>query len=124
MRIKSLLAVLLLLSTPALAADIDGTWTGTVDSPTGPVEVKYTFKVEMDMLTGSAIGPDGTALPITKGTIDGNKVSFSMSLDFGTGPVTFDYKGELTKDEATRKDKLSLQTSFMDTPISMVLTKS
>jgi hypothetical protein len=35
-----------------------------------------------------------------------------------------DYTGELTKDVTTRKDQLKLQTTFMDTQVDVMLTKS
>ncbi len=118
MNIRALALGLLLVATPAFAADIDGKWTGTVDSPGGAVAINYTFKAEGDTLTGSTSGPDGTALTIKDGKIAGNKVSFTLTLDFGAGPTTFKYTGEVSATE------LKLHTSFMDMPIDMALKKA
>jgi hypothetical protein len=116
--VKYVLALALFASMPLMAADIDGNWKGSMDSPNGPVEMKFTFKMEKDKLTGSTTGPDGNPLPIADGKLAGNKVSFSISVDFGGNPQVIAYTGELVK------DKLNLQMSFMDMPIPIVLTKS
>jgi hypothetical protein len=116
--IRTLALALLLAASPAFAADVDGKWKGMIDTPNGPVEVNYTFKAEGEKLTGSTSAPDGTAIPITDGKIAGNKVSFSLTLDFGGGPVTFNYTGEVSPTE------LKLHTAFMDMPIDFTLKKA
>lgn len=118
MKIKALALGLLLVATPVFAADVDGMWTGSVDTPNGAVPVSYTFKAEGEQLTGSTAAPDGTLLAITNGKIAGNKISFTMTLDFGAGPTTFVYTGEVSG-----KD-LMLHTSFMDMPIDFLLKKT
>jgi hypothetical protein len=116
--IKYVLALVLFASMPVMAADIDGNWKGGIDSPNGSVEMKFTFKMEKDKLTGSMTGPDGTPVPIADGKLAGSQVTFSVSIDFGGNPLVIAYKGELVK------DKLNLQMTFMDMPIAIVLTKS
>jgi hypothetical protein len=117
--IKALaLGLLLAASPPAFAADVDGKWTGSIDTPNGAVEVNYTFKAEESTLTGAAIGPDGSAIPIKDGKISGNKISFTLTVDFGAGPTTFDYTGEVSPTQ------LKLSTSFMDMPIEVTLKKA
>jgi hypothetical protein len=119
MNIKALTLGLLIAASPAFAADIDGKWTGTVDTPNGAVEVSYMFKAEGEVLTGTTLSPDGsTSIPIANGKISGNKISFSLSLDFGGGPTTFEYAGEASGSD------LLLKTSFMNMPIEMKLKKS
>jgi hypothetical protein len=111
-------AVLLAVAAPVFAADIDGKWTGTIDTPGGAVEINYTFKSDGGTLTGFTTGPDGTQIPIADGKVDGNKVSFKLTLDFGGGPTTFDYTGVVSPTE------LKLQSSFMDMPIDFSLKKA
>ena len=119
MNIRTLaLGLLLLAATPAFAADVDGKWTGSIDTPNGPVQVNYTFKAEGEKLTGSTAAPDGTAIPIQDGKIAGKKVSFSLTLDFGGGPVTFNYTGEVSPKE------MKLHSEFMGMPIDFTLTKA
>ena len=43
----------------AMTADPTGKWTGIADSPNGPMEVTYTFKIDGQKLTGSVEGPEG-----------------------------------------------------------------
>jgi hypothetical protein len=118
MKFKLFLPALLLMASPVFAADIDGTWTGSVDSPNGAVQVKFTFKAEAAKLTGSVVGPDGTPAPISMGTVSGNQITFSQEVDLGGMKITFVWTGEVAK------DKLSLTTSFMDMPIAIMLTKT
>lgn len=118
MNIRTLALGLLFAATPAFAADIDGKWTGSLDTPNGPVAVAYTFKADGTTLTGSTDSPDGTTLPITNGKIEGGKLSFDFTVDFGGGPTTFKYTGELAGPD------LKLKSSFMDMPFEVTLKKS
>lgn len=117
MKIRFLAFALLLAATPAFAADIDGKWVGSIDSPNGAMAVTYTFKSEGNTFTGTTAAPDGSDLPIKDGKIDGNKISFTLTLDFGQGPTTFVYTGEVSATD------LKLHTSFMDMPIDFNLKK-
>ena len=117
MKTRFLALALLLTTTSAYAADIDGKWVGSIDSPQGAMMVTYTFMSEGNMLTGTTAAPDGSALPIKDGKIDGNKISFTLTLDFGQGPTTFAYTGEVSPTD------LKLHTSFMDMPIDFQLKK-
>lgn len=118
MKFKTLPLLLLLAAAPAFAADIEGKWSGSIDSPNGPVAIVYTFKADGTLLSGSTTGPDGTPIPIKDGKIAGNKLSFTLTLDFGAGPTTFAYTGEVSATE------LTLHTAFMDMPIDVVLKKT
>lgn len=118
MKIRTLALGLLLVAAPAFAADIDGKWTGSLDSPNGPVMLSYTFKAEGAVLTGSTTGPDGTPLPIKDGKITGNMLSFTLTMDFGGGPTTINYTGEVSGSD------LKLHSNFMDMPIDFALKKS
>jgi hypothetical protein len=118
MKLRALLLGLALVTSPAFAADIDGKWTGSLDTPNGPVQVNYTFKADGAKLTGSTSAPDGSAVPIKDGKIDGKKVSFSLTLDFGAGPTTFLYTGEVSATE------LKLHSEFMNMPLDFTLKKA
>jgi hypothetical protein len=118
MKIRLLAIAALLATVPAFAGDIDGKWTGTIDTPNGPVAIAYTFKADGETLVGSTTGPDGMEYPLKDGKISGNKVSFSLTLDFGQGPITFNYTGEVSPTE------LKLHSSFMDQPIDFTLKKA
>ena len=118
MKLKSLALALLLAAAPAFAADIDGKWTGSVDTPGGAMTITYTFKADGAKLTGNSLGPDGSPLPIKNGKLEGNKISFSQDIDFGQGPTTFNYTGVVSPTD------LKLHSSFMDMPIDIALKKA
>jgi hypothetical protein len=118
MKLKSLALALLLAAAPAFAADIDGKWTGSIDTPGGAMAINYTFKADGAKLTGSTTGPDGAAIPIKNGKVDGNKISFTLDLDFGQGAMSFNYTGVVSPTE------LKLHSSFMDMPIDFTLKKA
>jgi hypothetical protein len=118
MKLKSLALALLLAAAPAFAADIDGKWNGSIDTPGGAMTITYTFKADGANLTGNSLGPDGSPLPIKNGKVDGNKISFAQDIDFGQGPITFNYTGVVSPTE------LKLHSSFMDMPIDITLKKA
>jgi opacity protein-like surface antigen len=92
---------ILLLASLAIAADIDGKWTGQYNSGMGdPMTLAYTFKANGNTLTGTTLGgPDGQEIPIKDGKIDGNKISFVVSVNFNGTDMKFRYKGVLSGDE-------------------------
>jgi hypothetical protein len=118
MKLRLLALALLLAAAPAFAADIDGKWTGSIDTPGGAMAISYTFKADGAKLSGSTAAPDGSAIPIKNGKINGNKISFTLDLDFGQGPLTFNYTGVVSPTQ------LKLHSSFMDMPIDFTLKKA
>jgi hypothetical protein len=56
---------LALITGPAFAADLVGTWNGSIDSPNGPVQVSFQFKKD------------------------------AVSVSMGSDPIHFDYTGTL-----------------------------
>jgi hypothetical protein len=82
----------LLLTSVAFAADIDGKWSGTITGMDIPIE--FTFKADGKTLTGNHI-VNGTATEIKEGKIDGNNISFLVTLDMGK----FQHKGVISGDQ-------------------------
>jgi hypothetical protein len=119
MKNRILALALLLASSGAFAADIDGTWIGTWDSPGGAIMLSYTLKADGNVLTGTSAGPDGTAVPIKDGKIDGNKISFAIVVDFGGGPTTIPYTGVVSS-----PTELKLQFEMMGTTSEVLAKKS
>src|SRR5262249_31076031 len=93
-----LLLGLVVVAAPAVAADMDGKWTGSIDTPHGAVQVGFTFKAAGKALTGSSTAPDGRETAIKGGKIDGDKISFSLDVDFGGMTFTFSYTGVVSAD--------------------------
>lgn len=117
MRIKGFALMMILAAAPAYAADVDGTWTGMVDGPGGPVEVKYQFQAAGTKLTGTTATPDGMQVMIKDGRIEGAKITFAVDLDFGGNAMTFTYSGVLSGDE------IKLHTEYMGQPYDFVVKK-
>jgi hypothetical protein len=99
------------------ASAIDGKWSGSVDFGGNAVEVGFTFKSEGATLTGTTTGPDGMETKISNGKLDGNKVSFDVTVDFGGTPLKIDYKGEVAGDD------LKLTLDFAGMPFEIAVKK-
>jgi len=117
--IAMLVAVVLLAAVPAFAADIDGKWTGTLDTPMGPAMVGFTFKANGASLTGTTTTPDGGEVAITDGKIDGDKISFNVSFDFGGMPLMISYAGVVSGNQI----KLSLDVLGMTFDVTVEKSK-
>jgi len=98
-KLLSICALLLFALSPALAmaADITGTWTGSMKSPDGNpgFQLSFTFKQDGTKFTGSVQGPQGDPIPITDGKIDGDKLTFTVSFN----GMTISHEGTVTGDE-------------------------
>jgi hypothetical protein len=98
MRLYRGLAGLLLLAVSAFAADVDGKWAGSMSTPMGDIPVGFTLKSDGAALTGSTTGPDGAAIAIKDGKVDGANITFSVTFDFGGMPFTLIYNGVVSSD--------------------------
>ncbi len=99
MRLRTLAAGFLLVAVSAFAAPADGKWSGTVSTPNGDFPVAFAFKADGAKLTGTMAGMDGMDFPITDGKVDGDKIAFSVTLDFGGMPLKLTYTGVVAADQ-------------------------
>ena len=99
----ALFLVLTLVATPAFAADVDGKWAGTISTPGGDFPVAFEFKSDGTTLTGTTQSPDGMSINIKDGKIDGDKVTFGVTLDFGGMALDIAYSGVVTPSEMKMK---------------------
>jgi hypothetical protein len=117
MKLSALVVAVLFVAAPTFAADIDGTWTGTVSTPMGEAPVEFQFKADGAMLTGTALAPDGSHVAIKNGKIDGNTITYTASFDLGGMTFEFIYKGTVAKNE------IMLTAEFMGMPFEFVVKK-
>lgn len=92
---KALLTIAMIISTVVAFAQnaVDGNWKGSRETPNGVMEVNYSFKVEGNKLTGIWKNQRGEST-IEEGTIDGKKISFTISF----GERKINYTGELVSE--------------------------
>lgn len=118
MKTRVLASLILMLSAiPAFAADVTGTWTGSIDTPNGPVPVTYVFKNDGGMLSGTTTGPDGSSIALKDLKLTGDNLSFNLTISLGADPVTFNYTGVVSAAD------LKLHTDFMGQPLDFALKK-
>jgi len=76
-------ATLLILSSTGLAADTAGTWKGSIRTIAGISECILIIKTEGAKVSGT-VQMDVYGADITDGKLDGEKLSFTVHMDFGT----------------------------------------
>jgi hypothetical protein len=113
-----MLAAVLLAATPAHAADVDGRWAGSIDTPMGAINVGFTFKADGAALSGSQTGMDGMDVPIKNGKVDADRISFVVTLDFGGMTFDLNYTG------VVKPDNIVITADFMGMPFSFTVTKA
>jgi autotransporter translocation and assembly factor TamB len=100
-------ALLALTAGVALAADVTGKWTGEMNGPDGnSMTLTFNFKQDGAKLTGTVEGPGGQALEVKDGKVDGDKISFVISLDGGGGEMKILHEGTISGDEITLNVKM------------------
>ena len=99
MKYLLLAAGLLLLAGFALAADIDGKWAGSIAGMDGnDMTIEFTFKADGTTLTG-VHSVNGQETTIKDGKIEGNNISFTVTLNLGGQETTIPHKGVLSGDQ-------------------------
>lgn len=94
-------ALFLWFALTASAADVAGTWKGSMDTPNGTMENTFVFKMDGDKLTGTvSMGQFGEA-PISEGKLEGETVSFTVAREFNGNEIKLLYKGKIKDDSMT-----------------------
>ena len=109
---------ILFVSMPASAATVDGKWTGMLETPMGAIPVSYDFKADGATLMGTTGTPDGGQIAIKNGKVDGDKISFSVDLDFGGMAFTLSYTGVVAADQ------IKITGDFMGMPFEYVVKRA
>lgn len=105
-RLIVLLAVVAL-AVPVLAqdaaksakVDITGTWEMSAESPQGTMLITATYKQEGETLTGKHVSEMGEA-PL-KGTVKGNEITYTLTIDGPNGQMNIVHKGKVDGDTIT-----------------------
>jgi len=96
---KRLLFLLVLSALSAFAADVAGTWKATAEGPNGSMERTFVFKVDGDKLTGETTSSMVGKSTITDGKVDGDSISFTITVKFQDNELKLNYKGKVTGTE-------------------------
>ncbi len=97
--------------TSARAADVTGNWTAEMTTPDGnSFQIAFTFKQDGNALTGTVQGPQGDAIDISNGKVDGNKISFDVSFN----GITISHEG--TVNETGDEIEMTTKSDSADFP--------
>jgi len=101
MKMKRLLLplVMLALTVTAFATDISGAWKGTAQTPNGTIERTFNFKVDGNKLTGDTSSEMFGKSTIEDGKIDGDNISFTITVNVQGNEGKVNYKGKVKGDE-------------------------
>ena len=117
---KRFVALLLFLITAsAMAADLNGTWSGSFKPEGGEHDIPQlmTLKQQGNVLTGNTGPNSGEQYPIENGKVEGNKVTFQVT----TGEWKFNYN--LTSDKETLEGVLKLDSPTDSRSAKIVLKR-
>jgi hypothetical protein len=96
---RRLMFLLAVLAVVAFAADITGTWKGSIETPGGTFDNTFVLKADGAKLTGTLQGGPNGDMKIEEGKIDGDKVSFVVNMEFGK----LSYSGAVSGDDLKLK---------------------
>jgi|SRR5215469_233217 hypothetical protein len=82
----------------ALGADVSGTWKATAEGPNGSMERTFVFKADGNKLTGETTSSMMGKSAITDGKVDGDNISFTITIKFQENEMKVNYKGKVTGD--------------------------
>jgi hypothetical protein len=97
--VKWLLFATALFAFTALAADVSGTWKGSADTPNGTIERTFVFKVDGTKLTGETTSNMFGKSVIEDGKVDGDNISFTITVNVQGTEGKVNYKGKVQGDE-------------------------
>jgi hypothetical protein len=95
---KWLLVLMTMLAMTASAADITGTWKGTAETPNGTIERTFLFKVDGAKVTGETSSQMMGKSTIADGKLDGDTVTFTITVKFQDQEMQLNYKGKISGD--------------------------
>lgn len=106
----------------ALAADITGNWSGTLQMGDNPLALTFTFQQDGEKLTGTVSTPQGEPLPLNEGKVVGDKVTFFVTTEMDGNPTKFVSEGIIKGDEITLTIKVGTEV-FGGGPVTLKKAK-
>jgi hypothetical protein len=103
------LTILLVVAFAAMAADVTGKWVYEQAGRGGgnPTQVTLNLKANGSTLTGSMVRPgrggDPMESAISEGKIDGDNISFKVTMQMGGNSMTTEYTGAISGNELKLK---------------------
>ena len=95
---KWALALTVVFASVLFAADISGKWKGTAETQMGTVERTFVFKVDGNKVTGETSSDRFGKSAIEDGKIEGDKLSFTITVNFDGNERKASYKGNVSGD--------------------------
>lgn len=89
-------ALFLTISAMAQSANVTGDWDLTINSPQGARDVKASFKLDGEKLTGALKGPRGET-PL-EGAVKGKEIKFKYTIKFGEQDMVITMTGNVDGD--------------------------
>ncbi len=112
--------LLILFALTASAADVTGTWKGSVETPNGAMENTFVFKADGDKLTGTvSMGQFGDS-EISEGKLDGETLTFAVVRNVNGNEFKLAYKGKVKDDQIV----LTVTIPGRDITFDMTLKKA
>ncbi len=96
---RRLFILMALSAIAAFAADITGTWKATAEGPNGTMERTFVFKQDGAKLTGETSSEMMGKSTITDGKVEGDAVTFTITVHFQDNEMKLTYKGKVTGNE-------------------------
>ena len=106
---KRILCLAAIFACVASAADVSGNWKATADFGGNAIERTFIFKVDGNKLTGETTSSMMGKSTITDGKVEGDTLTFSISVKFQDNEMKLNYKGKLN----AKGDELKLTSESM-----------
>jgi len=94
--VSAFAVALLAVGVLGFAESVAGEWDGSFDTPGGARPFKFVLAVDGEKITGTAKRPTGD-VPIT-GTIKGDVINFSYTINYGGNDLTLMFSGKVKGD--------------------------
>ncbi len=117
--LKRVFVLAALFASVLCAADITGTWKGTAQTPVGTTERTFVFKVDGNKLTGETTSERFGKSTIDDGKIDGDNISFTITINYEGNEMKASYKGVVSGDSI----KLSVEVQGVDQTIEYTVKR-